>query len=78
MEQIVHVPLEGRAYDVVIGPGLLQSVGERIAPFLKRSRVAVLTDETVAELHLETLRQGLSAAGIDPWSSLLLLLSALS
>ncbi|WP_415232744.1 3-dehydroquinate synthase [Pseudophaeobacter arcticus] len=65
MERIVHVPLEGRAYDVVIGPGLLQNVGTRIAPFLTRPRVAVLTDETVADLHLETLRQGLRTAGIE-------------
>lgn len=65
MERIIHVPLEGRAYDVVIGPGILQNAGARIAPFLNRPRVAVLTDETVAELHLDTLRQGLSAAGIE-------------
>ena len=65
MERIVRVPLEGRAYDVVIGPGLLQSAGARIAPFLKRPRLAVVTDETVAQLHLETLRQGLEAEGID-------------
>lgn len=65
MERTVHVPLEGRAYDVVIGPGLLQDVGRRIAPFLKRPRVAVLTDETVAEKHLDTLRAGLERAGIE-------------
>ncbi|MGR3623170.1 3-dehydroquinate synthase [Pseudophaeobacter sp.] len=65
MERKVHVPLEGRAYDVVIGPGLLRQVGARISPFLSRPRVAVLTDETVAELHLETLRAGLAEAGIE-------------
>lgn len=65
MERKVHVALEGRAYDVVIGPGLLQEVGARIAPFLKRPRVAVLTDETVADLHLDSLRAGLAAAGIE-------------
>lgn len=65
MERKVYVPLGDRAYDVVIGPGLLDSVGERIAPFLKRPKVAVLTDENVAALHLETLRSGLSAAGIQ-------------
>lgn len=65
MERKVHVPLEGRAYDVVIGPGLLQQAGVRIAPFLKRPRVAVVTDETVAGLHLETLRAGLATAGIE-------------
>ncbi|UWQ34989.1 3-dehydroquinate synthase [Leisingera sp. M527] len=65
MERRVHVPLDGRAYDVVIGPGLLAQAGERIKPLLKRPQVAVLTDETVAEKHLEGLRAGLAAAGVE-------------
>ncbi|EBA17701.1 3-dehydroquinate synthase [Roseobacter sp. SK209-2-6] len=65
MERCVHVPLEGRAYDVVIGPGLLAQAGERIMPLLRRPKVAVLTDETVAALHLEELRAGLAYAGIE-------------
>ncbi|UWQ61135.1 3-dehydroquinate synthase [Leisingera caerulea] len=63
MERTVHVPLGERAYDVVIGPGLLAQAGERIKPLLKRPQVAVLTDETVAEKHLDGLRAGLAAAG---------------
>ncbi len=65
MERVIHVPLGDRAYDVVIGPGLLQDAGKRISPLLKRPRVAVLTDETVAALHLDTLRAGLAAEGIE-------------
>lgn len=65
MERVVHVPLDDRAYDVVIGPGLLATAGARIAPLLRRKKVAVLTDETVAALHLETLRAGLAAEGIE-------------
>jgi len=65
LERRVHVPLGERAYDVVIGPGLLAQAGERILPLLKRPRVAVLSDETVAALHLDTLRAGLAAAGIE-------------
>ena len=61
----VHVPLEGRAYDVRIGPGLLPRAGDLIAPLLHRPRVAILTDDTVAGLHLDPLRAGLSGAGID-------------
>ena len=64
MERIVHVPLDSRAYDVVIGPGLLAQAGERIRPLLKRPQVAVLSDETVAGKHLDALRAGLAAAGI--------------
>ncbi|UWQ80817.1 3-dehydroquinate synthase [Leisingera sp. S132] len=65
MERTVHVPLGERAYDVVIGPGLLAQAGERIKPFLSRPQVAVLTDETVAEKHLDALRAGLAAAGVE-------------
>lgn len=62
---LVHVPLEGREYDIHIGPGLLSEAGRHIAPLLARPRLAVLTDETVAALHLETLRAGLAAEGIE-------------
>ncbi|MCW3780011.1 3-dehydroquinate synthase [Defluviimonas salinarum] len=57
--ETVHVDLGSRSYDVRIGAGLLARAGAEIAPFLKRRRVAVLTDETVGELHLDALRKGL-------------------
>ena len=63
--ETVHVPLGERAYDVRIGRGLLAAAGDAIAPLLARRQVAILTDETVAELHLATLQDGLAAAGID-------------
>lgn len=65
MRELVHVPLEGRAYDIHIGNGLLSEAGALIAPLLRRKRVAVVSDENVAALHLAALREGLSAAGID-------------
>lgn len=61
----VHVPLDTRAYDVLIGPELLACAGELIAPLLRRKRVAVVSDANVAALHLDRLRDGLAAAGID-------------
>ncbi|MFV0382544.1 3-dehydroquinate synthase [Paracoccus sp. (in: a-proteobacteria)] len=60
----VHVPLEGRAYDVRIGAGLIARAGAEIAPLLRRPRVAIVTDETVAGLHLPGLRAALSVEGI--------------
>ncbi|PIE10337.1 MAG: 3-dehydroquinate synthase [Rhodobacterales bacterium] len=56
---VLTVALPGRAYDIVIGPGILAEAGARLAPHLRRPRVAVLTDETVAGYHLEALRAGL-------------------
>ena len=60
----VHVPLDTRAYDVRIGPGLLARAGAEIAPLLRRPRVTIVTDATVARLHLPVLEQGLAADGI--------------
>ncbi|SHE91844.1 3-dehydroquinate synthase [Ruegeria intermedia] len=65
MHQTVFVDLAERSYDVEIGPDLLAQAGARISPLLHRPRVAVLTDETVAALHLDALRAGLAAAGVE-------------
>ena len=58
------VGLGDRSYDVVVGPGLLARAGGLIAPVLPARRVVVITDATVAPLHLPALRDGLEAAGI--------------
>lgn len=65
MLEKVHVDLPGRAYDVLIGPEILPNAGRHIAPLLARPRVAVITDDNVGGLHLETLRSGLAASGIS-------------
>ncbi|MDB5453332.1 MAG: aroB [Caulobacteraceae bacterium] len=64
MTRSIGVGLGARAYDVVIGHGLLESAGTRIAPLLKRARVAVVSDETVWGLHGARLTASLAAAGI--------------
>ncbi|TCP61318.1 3-dehydroquinate synthase [Rhodovulum bhavnagarense] len=61
----VHVGLPGREYDIRIGAGLIEHAGAQIAPLLARPRVAILTDETVAGLHLDRFRGALSAQGIE-------------
>ncbi len=62
---VVSVSLGARSYDVRIGRGLLQQVAMEIAPLLKRSKVVVITDETVAVAHLAALNAALGAAKID-------------
>jgi 3-dehydroquinate synthase len=64
MRAVVPVPLGARAYDIHVGPGLLAEAGALLRPLLRRPHVAVITDETVAALHLAALREGLAAAGI--------------
>ena len=53
----VRVELAERAYDILIGEGLIARAGELIRPLMKdgRNRVFVVADETVAKLHLEKL-----------------------
>ncbi|MCA1334497.1 3-dehydroquinate synthase [Pseudooceanicola marinus] len=63
--ETLTVELGARAYDIQIGPGLIAEAGTHIAPLLRRPRVAVISDETVAGLHLEALREGLAASGIE-------------
>lgn len=60
----VHVPLGERAYDILIGPGLIASAGGEIASRLKGRKAAIITDEHVAPLYLDALKASLDAAGI--------------
>ncbi|MBB3411892.1 3-dehydroquinate synthase [Rhizobium sp. BK316] len=60
----VHVPLGDRAYDIMIGPGLIASAGGEIASRLKGRKAAIITDEHVAPLYLDALKASLDAAGI--------------
>ena len=65
MRETVHVGLGDRAYDIEIGTDLLVQSGAFIAPMLRRPKVAVVTDATVAGLHLEGLKAGLRAERIE-------------
>ena len=62
---VVPVALGARAYDIVIGRGLLASLGERIKNLRPDARVAIVTDETVAVHHLAAAEAALKAADID-------------
>lgn len=65
MSRIVPVGLGDRAYDVLVGEGLLEQAGRLIAPFQKRGRTAVVSDETVWGMHGARLTAALAAAGIE-------------
>lgn len=65
MNARVPVALGARSYEILIGPGLLAEAGALIGPLLPRPFAAIVTDETVAGLHLAALQRGLAAAGIE-------------
>jgi 3-dehydroquinate synthase len=60
----ITVGLGERAYDIHVGGGILSRAGELLKP-LVRGPVPVVTDSHVADLHLTTLVDILSKAGID-------------
>jgi 3-dehydroquinate synthase len=62
---VVQVALGERAYDIVIGRGLLASLGARIEALRPGARVALVTDETVARHHLAACEAALGSAGIE-------------
>jgi shikimate kinase / 3-dehydroquinate synthase len=59
----VPVDLAAGAYEVVIGGGLLGRAGGLLAHVLPQRRAIIVTDRTVAALHLDTLKSGLETAG---------------
>ncbi|HEY8274799.1 MAG TPA: 3-dehydroquinate synthase [Pseudolabrys sp.] len=61
---VVPVALDARAYDIVIGRGLLASLGERIKNLRPGARGAIVTDETVADHYFKATEGALKAAGI--------------
>ncbi len=65
MSQSVTVGLGERAYEVLIGPGLIAEAGRHVRPLLKRGLTAVISDETVWRLHGASLAAALAAEGIS-------------
>lgn len=59
----VNVALADRAYPIRIGTGLL-SQADLILPYLKTSRVALVSNDVVAPLHMAKLADALRAVGV--------------
>ncbi|MEO1407220.1 MAG: 3-dehydroquinate synthase family protein, partial [Pseudomonadota bacterium] len=62
----VRVDLGARSYDIEIGSGLIDEAGKLVAPFVNRPRVFIVTDKTVASLHLAALEASIRSAGLMP------------
>ena len=60
----MSVALGERAYDIIIGPDVLASLGARVASLRPGVRTAIITDRTVAKHWLETTQASLHGAGI--------------
>src|SRR6478735_9364769 len=60
----VGVALGERAYDIVIGRDVLQSLGVRVAALRPGARTAIVTDRNVARHWLEKTEASLAEAGV--------------
>jgi len=63
-QETLRVELAGRAYDIIIGSGLIETAGEHIARIAPGAACAIVTDANVARLYLPTLEKSLAAQGV--------------
>ena len=61
----LHVDLQDRAYDILIGRGLLDQTGERLRPLLRGRRIALITDSNVEPLYAGRVARSLHLAGFE-------------
>lgn len=61
----VPVGLGARSYTIRIGTGLLARAGDLLRGLSAAKRIAIVTDETVASLHLARLQAGLGGRAAD-------------
>jgi len=61
----LRVDLAGRGYDIAIGPGLIDRVGELSAKLLARPRVIIVSDDIVAERYGARVFNSFKKAGVE-------------
>jgi 3-dehydroquinate synthase len=61
----IPVKLGDRSYDIIIGRDIIDTAGTQISRRLPGARLAIVTDATVADLHLKTLARSLNEAGLN-------------
>lgn len=64
IREVIPVALGERSYEVRVGEGLIANARAELGELLARPRVAVLTDENVAALHLDALKAGLGEVDV--------------
>ena len=56
----------GHSYSVLVGSGLLESVGDRIKEKVSPARCAIISDTNVAPRFADPIQKSLRAAGFEP------------
>jgi 3-dehydroquinate synthase len=65
VESSVKVSLADRTYDIVVGVGLLDSLGRRLQALGYGGKVGVVTDAAVGKLYGSRAMRAIKAAGLD-------------
>jgi 3-dehydroquinate synthase len=65
-EQVVPVTLGERSYEIVLHPGLLATVGDRLSLLTNSPKIGVVTDRHVASRYLQNTLRSLRKSGYDP------------
>jgi 3-dehydroquinate synthase len=65
IDHTVHVALGDRAYDILIGPKLLDEAGAILAEKFPGRRYGIVTDENVARTQLGRLTKSLDSVGLS-------------
>ena len=65
---LLPVSYPGGQYAIHIGPGLLARLGALVCEAVTSTRIAVVTNETVAPLYLAPVTESLRRAGLSPFS----------
>src|SRR5712691_4398968 len=60
----LRVELGERAYQILVGPRLIETAGREILPLLRRRQAVIVSDENVACHYLDPLRDSLAEAEI--------------
>ena len=64
MSQTLRVDLGDRSYDIIIDDGLIDTAGQHLAPLAGAAPLLVVTDETVAGLHMGRLESSFDDSGL--------------
>ncbi len=61
----IQVDLGDRSYDIEIGDGVLDTIGQRVAELFPHSRAVIVTDDNVGALYGNRVRASLEGSGIE-------------
>lgn len=69
--KIINVNTSSKSYNIHIGKGVLALTGEIIKKLDFTGKVMIVTDDNVAPLYLETVKDSIKSSGLDVYTTIL-------